>query len=85
MQYSQDPHPWLHTCRLSHFNCVQLFVRTALLCPWDSQGKDIGVGCHFLLQGIFSTLGLNLCLLHRLHWLAGSLPLEPPRKSLIPG
>ena len=24
-----------------------------LLCPWDSPGKNIGVGCHALLQGIF--------------------------------
>ena len=24
-----------------------------LLCPWDSSGRDIGVGCHALLQGIF--------------------------------
>ena len=23
--------------------------------PWDSPGRNIGVGCHFLLQGIFST------------------------------
>ena len=23
------------------------------LCPWDSLGKNTGVGCHFLLQGIF--------------------------------
>ena len=26
---------------------------TRLLCPRDSPGKDTGVGCHFLLQGIF--------------------------------
>ena len=26
-----------------------------LLCPWDFPGKDIGVGSHFLLQGIFPT------------------------------
>ena len=25
---------------------------TRLLCPWDSPGKNTGVGCHFLLQGI---------------------------------
>ena len=25
------------------------------LCPWDSPGKNIGVGCHALLQGIFPT------------------------------
>ena len=24
---------------------------TGLLCPWDSPDKNIGVGCHFLLQG----------------------------------
>ena len=28
-----------------------------LLCPWDSPGKSTGVGCHFLLQGIFQTRG----------------------------
>ena len=38
-----------------------------LLCPWDSPGKNTGVGCHFLLQGIFLTQGSNLCLLHFLH------------------
>ena len=26
-----------------------------LLCPWDSPGKNTGVGCHALLQGIFPT------------------------------
>ena len=25
------------------------------LCPWDSRGKNTGVGCHALLQGIFLT------------------------------
>ena len=27
----------------------------SLLCPWDSPGNNTGVGCHFLLQGIFPT------------------------------
>ena len=40
---------------------------TRLLCSWDSRGKNTGVGCHFLLQGIFLTQGLNPCLLHLLH------------------
>ena len=40
---------------------------TRLLCTWDSPGKNTGVGCHALLQGIFPTKGWNLCLLH-LHW-----------------
>ena len=35
-----------------------------LLCPWDSPGKNSGVGCHFLLEGIFPTHGLNPGLLH---------------------
>ena len=37
--------------------------------------QDTGVGCHFLLQGIFPTQGLNSCLLHPLHQQACSLPL----------
>ena len=32
-----------------------------LLCPWDSSGKNTGMGCHSLLQGIFLTQGSNLC------------------------
>ena len=35
-----------------------------LLRPWDSPGKNTGVGCHFLLQGIFLTHGSNPCFLH---------------------
>ena len=37
---------------------------TRLLCPWDFPGKSTGVGCHFLLQGIFPTQGLNPGLLY---------------------
>ena len=48
-----------------------------LLCPWDSVGKNTGMGCHDLLQGIFPTQGLNPCLLSLLHWQASSLPTEP--------
>ena len=33
------------------------------LCPWDSPGKNTGVNYCALLQGIFPTQGLNLCLL----------------------
>ena len=35
-----------------------------LLCPWDSLGKNTGVGCHFLLQEISPTRESNLYLLH---------------------
>ena len=36
---------------------------TRILCPWDSLGKDTGVGCHALLQGISLTERLNPSLL----------------------
>ena len=35
-----------------------------LLRTWDFPGKSTGVGCHFLLQGIFPAQGLNLGLPH---------------------
>ena len=41
----------------------------------DSPGKNIGVGCHALLQGLFPTQGLNPGLLHLQ---AGYLLFEPP-------
>ena len=44
---------WLHGLGL-----VRLF------CPWDFPGKNTGAGCHFLLQEIFLTQGLNPGVLH---------------------
>ena len=38
-----------------------------LFCPWDFSSKNPGVGCHFLLQEIFSIQGLNPCLVCLLH------------------
>ena len=43
-----------------------------LLCPWHFPGENTGVGCHFLLQGIFPTQGSNPSLLR-----ADALPSEP--------
>ena len=37
---------------------------TGFICLWDFPGKDTGVGCHFLLQGIFPIQGLKLGFLH---------------------
>ena len=37
---------------------------TRPFCPWDSPGKNTGMGCHFLLQGIFQTQESNPGLLH---------------------
>ena len=49
-----------------------------LPCPWKSPGKNPGVGCHALLQGIFQAQGLNQHLLRLLHW--HGLPLAPSGK-----
>ena len=51
----------------------------------DSPGNNSGVGCHALLQWIFSTQGLNLSLFCLLHWQVGSLPLAPPGKPYFIG
>ena len=66
--------------------CSALFVAPGtiaarLLCPWDSSGKNTRVVCHFFLQEIFPTQGLNLGLLHALQ--EDSLPLVPPGFSKL--
>ena len=50
------------------------------LCSWDFPGKNNGVSCHALLQGIFVTQRLSWCLLCLLHWQVSSLSLAPPEK-----
>ena len=53
--------PWRDTehasssSSLSHSVMSDSLQPARLLCPWDSPGKDTGVGCHALLQGIFPT------------------------------
>ena len=80
----------MHGCVLS---CVWIFVTlwtvqpTRLLHSWKFPGKNIGAGCHLLLQGIFSIQGLNPGLLHFLHCQADSLPVSslesPPSKYIL--
>ena len=65
--------------------CSLWTVPTRLLYPWDSPGKNTGMGCHALLQGIFLTQGLNPHLVRLLHWQAGSLPPAPPGKPKLKG
>ena len=55
-----------------------------LLCLWTLPGKNTRVGCHFLLEGAFSTQGSNLLLLSLLcckrvlhHWAIRGSPLPP--------
>ena len=54
---------------------------TRLLCPWDFPGKNTGVGCHFLLQGIFPTQGSSLSL-PSTALAGGCFTTEPPEKPL---
>ena len=56
-------------CILNCFSHVRLHVTLWTAAhqaprPWDSPGKNTGVGCCALLQGIFPAQGSNLCLLH---------------------
>ena len=62
-----------HMLFFGHFSQVRFFVTpwttswllyNRLLCSWNSPGKNTGVGCHFLLQGIFPTQGFNPGLPH---------------------
>ena len=68
----------INSCCLVAKSCMTLLQPhglwpTRLLCPWDFPGKNTGVGCHFLLQGIFLTQGSNPGVLH---WQVDSLPLS---------
>ena len=64
------------TCCLVTKSCLTLQPRelkpTGFLYPWDSPGKNTEEGCHFPLQEIFPTQGLN----SRLPHCADSLPLS---------
>ena len=73
-------HVWLF---VTLWTVAHLWTKDRLFCPWDSLGKNIGAGCHFLFQGIFPTQGLNSCLLRLLHWRVGSLPLAPLGKTPV--
>ena len=75
-------------CVLSRFSHVQLVVTlwtVACQTPLSMgfSGKNIGVGCHLLFQGIFLPQGLNPSLLCLLHWQVDSLSLAPPGKPQL--
>ena len=52
-----------------------------VLCPWDSPGKNTGVGCHALLQRILLTQGSNQHFLSLLHWQVGYLLLASKQRE----
>ena len=54
--------------------------------PMELSRQHMGMGRHFLLQGIFPTQGSNPCPLSLLHWQVDSLPLHhlgSPLSSLL--
>ena len=63
--------------------CNPMNCGPQVLCPRDSPGKNTGVDCHTLLQGIFPTQGLNSWLPVSPALLEDSLPTEPLRKPLV--
>ena len=52
-----------------------------LFCLWNSPGKNPGVGCHYILQGIFPTQQLNLGLPHCRQILLPSEPRGKPKEG----
>ena len=57
---------------VSDSSCPHGLQPTRLLCPWNFPGNNNGVGGHFLLQELFPTQGVDLCLPH---CQVGSMPL----------
>ena len=74
-----------HACVLSWLSAKSLQSCRLYATLWtvSPPGKNTGVGGRALLQGIFPTQGLNLCLLRLLHLQVGSLPLAPPGKPQL--
>ena len=76
-------HAKLRQSSLTLCNTIEVTNQAPLL--WCSPGKNTGVGCDVLLQGIFPTQGSNLCLLCLLHWQVGPLllvlPGKPPQRK----
>ena len=60
---------WLHECSPPGSSVHGIFL-----------ARILELGCHALLQGIFPTQELNLCLSCLMYWQAGSLSLAPPGK-----
>ena len=64
MDYRQKERKWSCSVMSDSLPPHGQVACTRLLHPWDFLGKSTGVGCHFLLQGIFPTQGSNPGLLH---------------------
>ena len=47
---NEAPFPPHQMATLQSLLLLRRFSHVRLPCPWDSPGKNTGVGCHFLLQ-----------------------------------
>ena len=88
----------LCVCSVTSDSVISWTVAHQDLCPWNFPGKNTGVGCYCLLQGIFLTQGLNPCLLSLLHcrrilyhWTTKEVPqillivpIKPPKAPSLP-
>ena len=68
-QERQTPNQYTKVKKVKSLSCVRLFATPWTVVPqaplsMGFSGKNTRVGCHFLLQGIFPTQGLNLGLQH---------------------
>ncbi len=74
------PNPGIKLASLRSLALADGFFTTTatgkLLCPWNSPGKNTGVGYHFLLQGIFLTQGQTCISCISLYCQVDSLPLR---------
>ena len=72
------------------FVCVSNYLQlhglkpSGLLCPLNFPGNNTGAGCHFLLQGIVPTQGLNPCSPVSTTLAGGFFTTKPPEKPLVP-
>ena len=56
-----------YACKQALLHPILCNPSAKLPCPWNFPGKNTRGDCHFLLQGIFPTQGLNLHVLHLKH------------------
>ena len=62
--------------------CLNFCGPHEVLCLWSGPGKNTGVGCHSLFQGIFPTWGLNPSLLNGHHILYHLSQQGTPERNL---
>ena len=70
-------------CVCESHSVMSSCLPSRLLSPWDFPGKNIAVGCHLLLQGIFPIQGTNPGLLHCRQTLPSETPGKPTKYTPV--